>query len=71
MEADFMADRQGNFKAGRYIGLCYENGYGVQPDMVKAVEWYQKAADAGDITGTCCLGHMALCFPRGSRIKCL
>ena len=26
--------------------------------MKKAVEWYQKAAAAGDITGTCYLGHM-------------
>ncbi|MBQ7496278.1 MAG: SEL1-like repeat protein [Selenomonas sp.] len=57
--ADFRAaDSRGHMKAPRYLGLCYENGYGVKRDYKKAVAYYQKAAGRGDITGTCLLGHM-------------
>lgn len=57
--ADFQAaDSRGYMKAPRYLGLCYENGYGVKMDYRKAAAYYQKAADCGDITGTCLLGHM-------------
>ena len=52
------ADSRGHMKAPRYLGLCYENGYGVAKDYKKAAAYYQKAADRGDITGTCYLGHM-------------
>ncbi len=27
-------------KAPRYVGICYENGYGVEQDYDKAAEWY-------------------------------
>lgn len=27
-------------KAPRYVGICYENGYGVEQDYEKAAEWY-------------------------------
>lgn len=37
-------------KAARYIGLCYENGYGVKKDVKKAAEWFHKAASRGDET---------------------
>lgn len=53
-----LADVLGHMKAARYLGLCYEHGYGVEQDSSAAAHWYQKAADAGDITGTCYLGHM-------------
>ena len=57
--ADFRAaDSRGHMKAPRYLGLCYENGYGVKRDYKKAVAYYQKAASRRDITGTCLLGHM-------------
>ena len=29
------------------IGVCYEEGHGVDCDIEKAVEWYKKAADQG------------------------
>ena len=46
----FIADKQGHMKAARYIGLCYENGYGVKKDVKKAAEWFHKAASRGDET---------------------
>ena len=29
------------------LGVCYENGEGVEQDFDKAIEWYRKAADGG------------------------
>lgn len=52
------ADRLGQFKAARYIGLLYEKGLGVRKNNKEAVQWYKKAMEAGDITATCYLGHM-------------
>ncbi len=37
----------GNHVATSNLGICYENGFGVEKDPVKAVEMYQKAADNG------------------------
>ena len=37
-------------KAPRYVGLIYENGWGTDVDYEKAVQYYQIAADRGDIT---------------------
>lgn len=31
------------------MGIMYQTGFGVSKDMDKAVEWFQKAADQGDI----------------------
>ena len=53
-----VADSRGHMKAPRYLGLCYEYGYGVARDAGKAAFYYQKAADRGDITGTCRLGYL-------------
>ena len=52
------ADEHGHSKASRYIGLCYENGYGVEKNLKTAVQWYTKAMQRGDVTGTYYLGHM-------------
>ena len=41
------ADSMGNANAPYYIGEAYENGYGVQPDIQKAIEYYKKSADKG------------------------
>ena len=30
------------------MGICCENGNGVEQDFVKALEWYEKAKEAGD-----------------------
>lgn len=62
----FTADKQGHMKAARYIGLCYENGYGVKKDVKKAAEWFQKAADRGDITAMYDLGRL---YETGTGVK--
>nr|WP_304151460.1 MBL fold metallo-hydrolase [Mitsuokella multacida] len=54
----FTADKQGHMKAARYIGLCYENGYGVKQDSKKAAEWFHKGASRGDITAMYDLGRL-------------
>ncbi|MCI2114737.1 MAG: MBL fold metallo-hydrolase [Acidaminococcus sp.] len=49
---------RGNMKAGRYIGLCYENGYGVPQDDSLAAHWYTEASQKGDVTSTYLLGML-------------
>ena len=41
------AAEQGNAKAQYNLGVCYENGYGVEKNYFKAVKWYRKAAEQG------------------------
>lgn len=38
---------QGDAEALYQIGNCYQNGEGVEPDIEKAIEWWQKAAEQG------------------------
>ncbi len=39
------AAEQGSALAQNIVGLMYENGEGVEVDMAKAVQWYEKAID--------------------------
>ena len=39
------------------IGYVYDNGFGVEQDGTKAVEWYTKAADLGHSEAMYCLGY--------------
>ena len=47
------------------LGVCYKRGRGVVKDEAKAVEWYTKAADAGDTNAMCNLGF---CFNNGEGV---
>ena len=38
------------------MGICYDEGRGVQQDREKAVEWYRKAANQGDAAAQLNLG---------------
>ncbi|WP_288844273.1 tetratricopeptide repeat protein [uncultured Megasphaera sp.] len=40
---------QGLVEAQFNLGVCYEDGKGVAQDYKKAVEWYQKAVDQGNV----------------------
>ena len=42
------AAEQGNVRAQYNLGLCYENGNGVEQSYTEAVRWYRKAAEQGD-----------------------
>jgi TPR repeat protein len=41
------AAKQGDPLSQHNLGYCYENGEGVEKDIKKAIEWYQKAAKQG------------------------
>lgn len=41
-----------------YIGVCYDNGYGVNEDDSEAVRWYRKAAENGSLMAQFNLGVM-------------
>lgn len=38
---------QGDAEAQTNLGVCYENGEGIEKNDKKAIEWYQKAANQG------------------------
>jgi len=42
------------------LGVCYENGIGMEKDEVKAIEWYCKAAAKGNDDALKCLGYYYL-----------
>lgn len=50
----------GNRTAARIIGYIYENGRGVELNIEKAREWYQRAAAVGDTGAMYALGTIAL-----------
>lgn len=39
---------QGDALAQYNLGICYDNGYGVEKDLSEAVIWLRKAADQGN-----------------------
>ena len=41
------ASQQGNTTGNFYLGICYENGVGVNKDETKAINYYYTAANAG------------------------
>lgn len=55
------AAAQGFFKADRYIGLAYLNGYGVAKDPAQAFAAFTRASEK-DITGQYWLGY---CYENG------
>lgn len=49
---------QGNPDAQFNLGVMYDEGYGVEKDQFKAVEWYTKAANQGYAKAQSNLGFM-------------
>ena len=47
-------------KAQNNLGVCYAVGIGAQPSNAQALEFFQKAAEAGDVTAQYNLGNMLL-----------
>src|SRR5205085_12602195 len=52
------AQYAGDPKAMTMIGELYSGALGVKRDYAKAIEWYQRAADAGDREGMFALAMM-------------
>lgn len=40
--------KQGDAGAQFNMALCYKDGFGVKKDLIKAAEWFTKAAKQGD-----------------------
>lgn len=40
---------KGDISAQYNLGMCYENGFGVEKDTSSAIKWYKLAAEGGDI----------------------
>jgi hypothetical protein len=57
---------QGDAGAQLNLGLCYDNGRGVERDPVKAAEWYRKAADQGNADAQVNLG---VCCAKGDGVE--
>lgn len=53
-----MAAGQQNADAQNCLGEMYQYGYGISPNDVEAVKWYQKAANGGSANGQFRLGWM-------------
>jgi TPR repeat protein len=49
---------QGETEAQVYLGLCYENGYGVVKDYLMAKMYFEKASKQNDVFGSLYLGKI-------------
>ena len=65
------AAQKGYPEAMQALGRCYENGFGTLKDIIKAVEWYEKAEKLGCNEALCDLGCLYYLgrFPREVLIK--
>ena len=59
------AAEQGDAEAQYQLGLCYENGDGVDEDMTQAASWYRKSAEQGNADAQCNLGW---CYENGEGV---
>jgi Leucine-rich repeat (LRR) protein len=60
------AAAQGDARGQCNLGVCYENGLGVEKDEARAAELYAKAAERGYATGQCGLG---VCYYYGRGVE--
>lgn len=49
---------EGDPQAMNNLGVLYDKGLGVEPDVGRALHWYAKSADAGHPSGMCNFGRM-------------
>ncbi|KAJ3042561.1 hypothetical protein HDV00_007095 [Rhizophlyctis rosea] len=60
------AARQGHIISQHNIGVCYENGLGVEKNEKEAVNWYRKAAEQGYANAQSKLGN---CYQKGKGVE--
>ena len=59
LAGDFLGREDYNIESRFYLGLMYDNGWGVPQDDVKAMRWYRYAVDYGNHAGAqASLGEM-------------
>lgn len=57
---------KGNPSAQFFMGVAYENAYGVERDFAKAAEWYRKAAEQGHVGAQ---AYWGWCLLNGQGVK--
>jgi len=55
-----------NALAMTILGLCYQNGNGVEMDLATAVEWYRKGAAAGNASA---MAQLGICHEKGTGVE--
>ena len=60
------AAEQGSINAQAGLGVCYENGEGVEQDDANAAYWYRKAAEQGHADAQFNLG---VCYANGRGVE--
>ena len=58
LAGDYFDREEHNIESQFYLGLMYDNGWGVPQDDAKAVRWYRRAADAEYADAQVNLGEM-------------
>ena len=63
-----MVDQGGreNSEAKNSLGTCCYDGPGVEQNLTKAVEWYTKAAEKGNLDA---MYNLGLCFHHGQGVE--
>ena len=64
-EAMRQAAEEGDAQAQCYLGVCYQNGQGVEQNHQEAVKWFRRAAEQDDPVAQCYLG---VCYWMGQGV---
>jgi TPR repeat protein len=64
-EAMQTAAKEGDPQAQCYLGVCYQNGQGLEQNYQEAVQWFRRAADQNDPVAQCYLG---VCYWMGQGV---
>ena len=64
-EAMRAAAEEGDAQAQCYLGVCFQNGQGVEQDYQEAVKWYRRSAEQNDPVAQCYLG---VCYLNGAGV---
>ena len=64
-EAMHAAAKEGDPQAQCYLGVCYQNGQGIEQNYQEAVRWFRRAADQNDPVAQCYLG---VCYWMGQGV---
>jgi len=59
------AAQEGDAQAQCYLGVCYQNGQGVEQNHQEAVKWFRRAAEQNDPVAQCYLG---VCYWTGQGV---